>query len=110
MTTVEKLHLRQPRSLRHQLLAAYHSANHLDDGAVYIALTTWQRVQVMKLSRVYARHLLYVPFYLPSAVQHVEALTTGAEHEHADHDLPFTHHYKDGEVEEAVKLKASRIK
>ncbi|RQS05574.1 hypothetical protein [Burkholderia sp. Bp8991] len=58
----------------------------------------------------YSRHLLYVPFYLPSAEQHVEALTTGAEHEHADHDLPFTHHYKDGEVEEAVKLKASRIK
>ncbi|KVC95171.1 MULTISPECIES: hypothetical protein [Burkholderia cepacia complex] len=58
----------------------------------------------------YSRHLLYVPFYLPSAVQHVEALAAGTEHEHADHDLPFTHHYKDGEVEEAVKLKASRIK
>lgn len=58
----------------------------------------------------YSRHLLYVPFYLPSAVQHVEALTTGAEHDHADHDLPFTHHYKEGEVEEAVKLKASRIR
>ncbi|MEX3840402.1 hypothetical protein [Paraburkholderia sp. BR10882] len=58
----------------------------------------------------YSRHLLYVPFYLPSAVQHVEALTTGAEHDHTDHDLPFTHHYKEGEVEEAVKLKASRIR
>ncbi|WP_245641643.1 hypothetical protein [Paraburkholderia bannensis] len=58
----------------------------------------------------YSRHLLYVPFYLPSAVQHVEALTTGAEHDHADHDLPFTHHYKEGEVEEAVELKASRIR
>ncbi|MFP3799975.1 MULTISPECIES: hypothetical protein [Paraburkholderia] len=58
----------------------------------------------------YARHLLYVPFYLPSAIQHVEALATGAEHEHTDHDLPVTHHYKEGEVDQAVKLKASRIK
>lgn len=69
-----------------------------------------QRLVDIILRSGYSRHLLYVPFYLPSAVQHVEALTTGAEHEHADHDLPFTHHYKDGEVEEAVKLKASRIK
>ncbi|WWL69740.1 hypothetical protein V4E86_07780 [Burkholderia pseudomallei] len=58
----------------------------------------------------YSRHLLYVPFYLPAAAQHVEALAVGDEHGHSDHDLPFTHHYKDGEVEEAVKLKASRIK
>ncbi|KVP96835.1 hypothetical protein WJ97_13225 [Burkholderia ubonensis] len=58
----------------------------------------------------YSRHLLYVPFYLPSAAQHVEALATGDEHGHADHDLPFTHHYKDFEVEDAVKRKANRIK
>ncbi|WP_126223562.1 hypothetical protein [Burkholderia ambifaria] len=58
----------------------------------------------------YSRHLLYVPFYLPSAAQHVEALATGDEHGHSDHDLPFTHHYKDFEVEEAVKRKANRIK
>ncbi|MBY4728266.1 MULTISPECIES: hypothetical protein [Burkholderia] len=58
----------------------------------------------------YSRHILYVPFYLPSAAQHVEALAVGDEHGHTDHDLPFTHHYKEGEVAEAVKLKASRLK
>ncbi|KVR57266.1 hypothetical protein [Burkholderia ubonensis] len=58
----------------------------------------------------YSRHLLYVPFYLPSAALHVEALAMGDEHGHADHDLPFTHHYKDGEVAEAVKRKAERVK
>lgn len=58
----------------------------------------------------YARHLLYVPFYLPSAVQHVEALARGDEHGHADHDVPFTHHYKEAEVAEAVRRKAMRVK
>ncbi|KVD17396.1 hypothetical protein [Burkholderia ubonensis] len=58
----------------------------------------------------YSRHILYVPFYLPSAAQHVEALAAGEEHGHTDHDLPFTHHYKEGEVVEAVKRKAERVK
>ncbi|RQR51082.1 hypothetical protein DIE18_33995 [Burkholderia sp. Bp9125] len=58
----------------------------------------------------YSRHILYVPFYLPAAAQHVEALAVGDEHGHTDHELPFTHHYKEGEVAEAVKLKASRLK
>lgn len=58
----------------------------------------------------YSRHILYVPFYLPAAAKHVEALTVGDEHGHTDHDVPFTHHYKEAEVAEAVKLKASRLK
>ncbi|RQR37091.1 hypothetical protein DIE23_06550 [Burkholderia sp. Bp9143] len=67
-------------------------------------------IELSILNVGYSRHLLYVPFYLPSAAQHVEALATGDEHGHADHDLPFTHHYKDGEVAEAVKRKAERLK
>lgn len=58
----------------------------------------------------YSRHLLYVPFYLPSAVEHVAALRNGDEHAHEDHAIPSTHHYRDKEVGDAVKLKASRIR
>ncbi|RQP28941.1 hypothetical protein DF156_27070 [Burkholderia ubonensis] len=69
-----------------------------------------REIELAILNASYSRHLLYVPFYLPSAAQHVEALGTGDEHGHADHDLPFTHHYKDGEVAEAVRRKAERVK
>ncbi|NWK46437.1 hypothetical protein [Ralstonia pickettii] len=55
----------------------------------------------------YARHILYVPFYLPSAIQHEKALMTGAEHDHPNHEV--TLHYKEGEVAEAAKEKQKRL-
>lgn len=57
----------------------------------------------------YARHILYVPFYLPSAVAHETALIQGDEHGHHDHDVPATHHYRDEEVAVAVKRKAMAV-
>lgn len=53
----------------------------------------------------YSRHILYVPFYLPCAVEHEMALVKGDESGHHDHDLPVTHHYNDQEVAAAVKRK-----
>ena len=58
----------------------------------------------------YSRHLLYVPFYLPSAAEHEVALMRGDEHGHRDHQLPPTHHYHDAEVEAAVKRKKARLR
>lgn len=58
----------------------------------------------------YSRHLLYVPFYLPAAVEHEAALMKGDEHGHADHALPPTHHYHDTEVEAAVQKKLGRLR
>jgi len=55
----------------------------------------------------YARHILYIPFYLPSAIQHEEALMTGNEHEHSDHSVSL--HYGDAEVDEAAKEKQKRL-
>jgi hypothetical protein len=55
----------------------------------------------------YARHILYVPFYLPTAVAHEAALIQGDEHGHHDHNLPPTHHYREEEVAAAVKRKAT---
>ncbi|MFM0371072.1 hypothetical protein [Paraburkholderia aspalathi] len=57
----------------------------------------------------YSRHILYVPFYLPSAVGHEAALMKGDEHGHKDHQLPPTHHYHDAEVEQAVQRKKVRL-
>ncbi|RAS20363.1 hypothetical protein [Paraburkholderia bryophila] len=57
----------------------------------------------------YSRHILYVPFYLPSAVEHEAALMKGDEHGHKDHQLPPTHHYHDAEVEQAVQRKKVRL-
>lgn len=57
----------------------------------------------------YSRHILYVPFYLPAAMQHEAALMKGDEHGHTDHQLPPTHHYRDSEVEEAVQRKKARL-
>ena len=53
----------------------------------------------------YSRHILYVPFYLPCAVEHEVAFIKGDEHGHHDHDIPHTHHYNDQEVAAAVKRK-----
>ncbi|RAS20361.1 hypothetical protein [Paraburkholderia bryophila] len=58
----------------------------------------------------YSRHLLYVPFYLPAAVEHEAALMKGDEHGHTDHALPPTHHYHDTEVEAAVQKKLGRLR
>ena len=55
----------------------------------------------------YARHILYVPFYLPSAIQHEEALLTGKEHDHPNHEIPL--HYTELEVAEAAKEKQRRL-
>lgn len=57
----------------------------------------------------YARHIVYVPFYLPCAVKHEEALLTGKEQDHGEHDIPPTHHYREVEVAEAVKRKEASL-
>jgi hypothetical protein len=57
------------------------------------------------LMQKYSRHILYIPFYLPSAIEHEVALTNGDEHGHRNHELPLTHHYNDEEVAAAVKRK-----
>ncbi|WP_231408567.1 hypothetical protein [Ralstonia solanacearum] len=59
------------------------------------------------LAEGYARHLLYVPFYLPSAIQHEAALMAGKEHDHPNHDVSL--HYRDAEVAEAAKEKQKRL-
>lgn len=55
----------------------------------------------------YARHILYVPFYLPSAIQHEEALLMGKEHDHPNHEISL--HYTESEVAEAAKEKQRRL-
>ncbi|MEM5453067.1 hypothetical protein [Paraburkholderia guartelaensis] len=55
----------------------------------------------------YARHILYVPFYLPSAIQHEEALMMGKEHDHDNHHVPL--HYTEGEVAKAANEKQARL-
>ncbi|MEX3973206.1 hypothetical protein [Paraburkholderia caribensis] len=60
-------------------------------------------------SKGYARHILYIPFYLPSAVAHETALLQGDEHGHHDHNVPITHHYREEEVVAAVKRKSATL-
>ncbi len=55
----------------------------------------------------YARHIFYVPFYLPSAIQHEEALIRGDEHGHDNHHIPL--HYTEIEVVKAAKEKQARL-
>ncbi|CAN7481446.1 hypothetical protein [Paraburkholderia terricola] len=57
----------------------------------------------------YSRHILYVPFYLPAAVEHEAALLKGDEHSHSDHGVPSTHHYRDAEVQAAVEKKQRKL-
>lgn len=58
----------------------------------------------------YARHLLYIPFFLRAAAEHVTVwYGDGDHHEHTKHDLPALYHYDDAGVEKAVKRKAARI-
>ncbi|RQY30731.1 hypothetical protein DF113_33495 [Burkholderia stagnalis] len=67
------------------------------------------RLQMEILEHGYSRHIVYVPFYLPCAAAHEVALLAGKEHDHGDHDVPLTHHYREAEVEEAVKRKEARL-
>ncbi|KVU67975.1 hypothetical protein [Burkholderia ubonensis] len=55
----------------------------------------------------YARHILYIPFYLPSAIQHEKALLEGKEHDHDNHHV--TLHYHEAEVAEAANEKQKRL-
>ncbi|MDO3517836.1 hypothetical protein [Ralstonia pseudosolanacearum] len=58
----------------------------------------------------YARHLLYIPFFLPRAGEHVTVwYGDGPHHEHTKHDLPARYHYHDKDVEAAVRKKAKRL-
>ncbi|KVM75107.1 hypothetical protein WJ60_32715 [Burkholderia ubonensis] len=58
----------------------------------------------------YARHLLYIPFFLKSAKKHATVwYSDGNHHEHTKHDLPALYHYHDADVARAVKKKAARI-
>lgn len=58
----------------------------------------------------YARHLLYIPFFLKTAAEHVTVWYGDGEHrEHTKHDLPALYHYHEAAVEKAVQKKAARI-
>ena len=58
----------------------------------------------------YARHLLYIPFFLRSAREHVTVWESDGPHDgHTKHDLPTQYHYHENEVEAAVRKKAKRI-
>lgn len=57
----------------------------------------------------YSRHILYVPFYLPAAIEHETALVKGEEHSHPDHAIPLTHHYHDAEVQASVERKQRKL-
>ncbi|MFV8577712.1 hypothetical protein ACNRBH_00680 [Ralstonia pseudosolanacearum] len=59
------------------------------------------------MDKGYARHILYTPFYLPSAIQHEEALMAGKEHDHNNHHVPL--HYTEGEVAKAANEKQARL-
>lgn len=59
------------------------------------------------LEQGYARHILYVPFYLPCAIQHEEALMLGKEHDHPNHDVSV--HYTEPEVAKAANEKQQRL-
>lgn len=59
------------------------------------------------LEQGYARHILYVPFYLPCAIQHEKALMIGEEHDHPNHDV--TLHYTEAEVAKAANEKQQRL-
>ncbi len=54
------------------------------------------------VERGYARHIMYAPFHLPSAVQHEDAIIRGGEHVHGNHEIPL--HYTEAEVAKAAKL------
>ena len=57
----------------------------------------------------YSRHILYVPFYLPTGIEHEAALIKGDEHGHTDHAIPPTHHYREAEVATAVATKERKL-
>lgn len=60
---------------------------------------------------LYSRHLFYTPFYLPSAIQHVESVraevgSLAKRHAyHEDHEIPTTHRHDAQEVKRAVNAK-----
>ncbi|MDE2430936.1 MAG: hypothetical protein KGM99_19620 [Burkholderiales bacterium] len=58
--------------------------------------------EIIKLgNKIYSRLLFYTPFYLPSALEHENALISGApnNHEsHKNHDIPTTHRHDELEV------------
>ena len=67
-------------------------------------------------AHVYARHLFYTPFYLPTAAQHLLALravvgSLGATHSsHENHSIPSTHRHDEQEVKMAVNAKHRILK
>ena len=69
-----------------------------------------------KGGHVYSRHLFYTPFYLPSAVQHVEAVraevgSLAKRHAyHESHEIPTTHRHDEQEVKMAVNAKHRLLK
>jgi len=69
-----------------------------------------------KGEKVYARHLFYTPFYLPSAAKHAAALrmTNGSVSEmhksHIVHSIPSTHCYNEYDVKAAVNKKHKLLK
>jgi hypothetical protein len=73
-------------------------------------------------TRVYSRHLIFTPFYLPSVAQHVLALKDSvhavgesAEHilalheKHKGHAIPSTHRHDEKEVKAAVNYKLQKL-
>lgn len=69
-----------------------------------------------KGGHVYSRHLFYTPFYIPSAIQHVEAvraevgLLAKRHAYHESHEIPTTHRHDEKEVKMAVNAKHRLLK
>ena len=69
-----------------------------------------------KGGHVYSRHLFYTPFYIPSAIQHAEAVraevgSLAKRHSyHESHEIPLTHRHDEKEVKMAVNAKHRLLK
>lgn len=68
---------------------------------------------MLKGEKVYSRHLIYTPMWLPSMAQHAKAVATGTannEATHRDHDVLANLHYEEAEVKAAVNKKKANLR
>jgi hypothetical protein len=70
-------------------------------------------VILLRGQKIYSRHLVYTPMWLPAMAQHATAVATGKanqENTHRDHDVLPNLHYEEDEVKAAVNRKKSNLR